>query len=210
MNRQTRPIHVVIADDHPLVRAGVVATLQPHSEFLVVGEAQNGHQLLQLLKGVRCDLLILDLQMDGPSTDRLIPECQRIQPMVKILILSAHVDSSVLAPLRGLGINGFVVKEEAPDSLLQALRVVNSGSSWFSHSVLQMTLTLSQREREVPYGLLTARETEVLQKMKEAKDNQTIADELNVSKQTVRRYATLIYEKLGVKNRVQAIVYCDQ
>jgi len=210
MNSEAKPVQVVIADDHPLVRAGVVATLQPCPEFVVMGEAKDGDQLLRLFQEVRCDLLILDLQMDGPPTDRLVRECQRLQPEVKILILSAHVDSTFLGPLRGMGISGFVVKDEAPDSLLQALRVVSSGSGWFSHTVLSKTLEISQKQRNLPHCLLTPRESEVLRKMKEAKDNQTIANELKVSKQTVRRYATLIYEKLGVKNRVQAIVYCDQ
>lgn len=204
------PIQVVIADDHPLIRAGVVATLQPHPEFQVVGEVKDGEHLLEMLAEIRCDLLILDLGMEGPPTDRLIQQCQRLQPEVKILILSACLEADFLIPLRGLGISGFVVKEEATDNLLQAVRVVISGSAWFSHTVLHKTMEIAQKERTLPQFMLTPRESEVLLKMKQAKDNQTIANELKVSKQTVRRYATMIYEKLGVKNRVQAIVYCDQ
>ena len=206
-----QPLRVLIADDHPLVRAGVVCTLAPFEEFAVVGEARNGFELLELVHECRCELLIMDLDMAGPGPANLIQECQRLQPEIKIMILSSHVEDKYLLPLKGLGIDGYVVKEEAPDCLLQAIRVVASGSVWFSHAVLQKTMEMNEGERVSARALkLTKREAQVLGKIREAKDNQTIADELGLSKQTIRRYATLIYEKLGVKNRVEAIVCSSQ
>lgn len=202
-----RPIKVVIADDHPLVRAGVLATLEPYPEFSVIGLAMSGHGVLSLLQEQSCDLLLTDLEMEGPGITRLIQGCHALQPDLKILILSSHVEEDYLAPLKGLGISGYVLKDEPPECLLQALRVVASGSVWFSHEILQKTLQLSEDARlDLPAQRLTPREKQVLEKIRQAKDNQTIANELNLSKQTVRRYATLIYEKLGVKNRVEAIV----
>ncbi|MCW5872438.1 MAG: response regulator transcription factor [Candidatus Eremiobacteraeota bacterium] len=202
-----RTLQVLIADDHPLVRAGVISTLEPFEEFEIAGQACNGDELLQKVQEVPCDLLILDLEMEGPGPSQLIRACHDLQPQMQVLVLSSHVDEKYLAPLKGLELAGYVVKSEAPDCLLQAIRVVAAGSVWFSHSVLQKTMKLSEEERlGGPLQKLTAREAQVLEKIREAKDNQTIADELKLSKQTVRRYATLIYEKLGVKNRVEAIV----
>lgn len=202
-----RPLQVLIADDHPLVRAGVMATLEPFPEFAVIGQVRNGHELVKMVQERACDLLVMDLEMDGPGVGTIIRTCQELQPALKILILSSHVEESFLTPLKGLGIAGYVVKDEAPDSLLQALRVVATGSVWFSHVILQKTMAISKNDRfDTPVQRLTPREKQVLDKIRQAKDNQTIANELNLSKQTVRRYATLIYEKLGVKNRVQAIV----
>ncbi len=205
-----RPLRLLIADDHPLVRAGVIATVEPFSEFVVIGQARDGHEVLRIVQENSCDLLVMDLDMEGPGVATVIRTCQQLQPELKVIILSCHVDERYLGPLKGLGISGYVVKDEAPDCLLQAFRVVAGGSVWFSHIVLQKTMELSQVERfSSPAQRLTPRERQVLEKIREAKDNQTIAEELNLSKQTVRRYATLIYEKLGVKGRVEAIVCCS-
>jgi DNA-binding NarL/FixJ family response regulator len=202
-----RSLRILIADDHPLVRAGILSTLHPHPEFRVVGQARDGYEAVRMLQQQSCDLLLLDLKMEGPGVASLIETCRALQPELKIIILSSHVEERYLGPLRELGIEGFVEKAEAPDCLLQALRVVAKGEVWFSHIVMQKTLAISEEERFNSYlQPLTRREEEVLAKIREAKDNQTIADELRLSKQTVRRYATLIYQKLGVKNRVEAIV----
>lgn len=202
-----RPLQVLIADDHPLVRAGVMATLEPFPEFNVTGQACSGYEVVKMVQERSVDLLVMDLEMEGPSVVSILNTCQEIQPKMKVVILSSHIEESYLTPLKGLGISGYVVKDEATDSLLQALRVVAAGSVWFSHIILQKTLAISEQNRgEAPFQRLTPREKQVLDKIRQAKDNQTIADELKLSKQTVRRYATLIYEKLGVKNRVEAIV----
>lgn len=201
-----RPLQILTADDHPLVRAGLMATLEPFPEFEVIGQARSGQEVLALLSQKLCDLLVMDLEMEGPQGAMLIRACEALQPEMKIVVLSSHLEEAYLAPLKGLGISGYILKDEPSDRLLQALRVVASGSMWFSHAILQKTMELSQ-DRQLPTAQqLTPRERQVLDKMRQAKDNQTIADELKLSKQTVRRYATLIYEKLGVKNRVEAIV----
>lgn len=200
-------LKILIADDHPLVRAGVAATLEPYPEMSVVGQARSGDEVLDLLGSLQCDLLILDLNMQGPDAETVIRASQELQPDLKILILSSHTEAKYLGPLRESSICGFVLKDEAPDCLLQAIRVVATGSVWFSHAILEKNLELNQQERMVVRAQrLTSREQQVLEKIREAKDNQTIADELSISKQTVRRYATLIYEKLGVKGRIEAIV----
>lgn len=197
---------IVIADDHPMIRAGVKATFQDKLDYQVIGEAANGAQVLTQVRTHRPDMLILDLEMDGEPPDRLIPECRKLCPQLRILILSSHTDAKYLTPLRALGIDGFVLKSEGPDSLLQAVRVVWAGATWFSHDVLAQELAISREERSNPRSRLTHREQQILDLMTVGKDNATIAEELSLSKQTVRRYATIIYEKLGVKNRIQAIV----
>ena len=197
---------IVIADDHPMIRAGVKATFQDKLDYQVIGEAANGAQVLTQVRTHRPDMLILDLEMDGEPPDRLIPECRKLCPQLRILILSSHTDAKYLTPLRALGIDGFVLKSEGPDSLLPAVRVVWAGATWFSHDVLAQELAISREERSNPRSRLTHREQQILDLMTVGKDNATIAEELSLSKQTVRRYATIIYEKLGVKNRIQAIV----
>jgi len=166
--------------------------------------------LLSMLRSFQSDVLLLDIEMpDGPSAG-LIPEVRKCSPSTRIVILSAHTEPRYLQPLRELDIAGFIVKDEAPERLLQAVRVVHGGESWFSHAVSQIFSQLAQAERSNSNGKLTRREQQIFELMQLALDNATIAEQLNLSKQTVRRYATIIYEKLGVKNRIQAIVEADK
>ncbi|MCW5872437.1 MAG: response regulator transcription factor [Candidatus Eremiobacteraeota bacterium] len=196
---------IVVADDHPLVRAGVVAALQERDFCRVVGEAADALQSLQLVERCKPDLLILDLELgcEFPA-ETLIPGCRERHPELKVLILSGHTETRHVLPLRDLGVDGFVVKSEAPDCLTQAVRLVLDGEKWFSHAV---AAAISARSAQPDLlDRLTPRELQVLRLMHEGRDNEAIAQVLGLSKQTIRRYATIIYEKLGVKNRIEAIL----
>lgn len=204
------PIRVVIADDHPLVRAGVAAALSDPEVFLLIGQAKDSKETLELIQKHQPDLLILDLQMDDFRPVELIHSCMQSFGQLRILILSSRSEALDLAPLRDCGIHGFVAKEEGPDCLLQAVRVVMSGQSWFSHRVSRIFQQIREEARISPPPLLSAREREVLQGLVRAKDNQAIADEMQISKNTVRRYITQIFQKLDVKNRMEAVIWVNE
>ena len=203
-------IRVAIADDHPMIRVGGRRTLERDEQFRVVAEAPDGKALLSMVRTSQPDVLLLDIEMpDGPIV-RLIPQVRLCSPATRIVILSAHTEARYLQPLRELDVSGFIVKDEAPERLLQAVRVVHGGESWFSHAASRAFSGMAQADRTNPNGKLTRREQQIFELMQLALDNATIAEQLNLSKQTVRRYATIIYEKLGVKNRIQAIVEADK
>ena len=204
------PVRVVVADDHPLVRAGVVATLNDPDAYLVVGQARNNLETLALVREHRPHLLILDLQMDDYRPAAVIEECLQTFSELRILILSSRSDATDLAPLQHLDIHGFVAKQEAPERLLQAVRVVMAGERWFSHQVSRSFHSLREKARNSPENSLTVREKQVLAALVRAKDNQAIAQELDISIHTVRRYVTQIFQKLGVKNRMEAIVWVKE
>lgn len=199
-------VPILVADDHPLVRAGIVATLKRDGRFQVVAEAGDGDEVLELLKQHHPQLLLLDLKMRTTDPASLILECRRIRPELKVLVFSAYSGFSYLVPLREAGVQGFVLKEEGPASLLQAIRVVLSGTTWYSQGVREK-MTKIIREKPVH---LTPREREVLVALSQGKDNQTVAELLNISKETVRRNLTSIYSKLGVKNRVEAMLWLSE
>ena len=203
-------IRVAIADDHPMIRVGVRRTLERDEQFRVVAEAPDGGALLDVLRTSEPDVLLLDIEMPDGPTARLIPQVRLCKPSIRIVILSAHTEHRYLQPLRDLDIAGFIIKDEAPERLLQAVRVVHHGETWFSHSVAQAFCGMAQADRANSTAKLTRREQQIFELMQLALDNATIAEQLNLSKQTVRRYATIIYEKLGVKNRIQAIVEADK
>lgn len=201
------PSRIVIADDHPLIRAGVAATLRDSEVYEVVGQAKNSHETLMLVSEQRPHLLVMDLGMEDYRPLNLIQECLLRHPSLKILVLSSRVQTTDLTALETSGIHGFVTKEEGPDSLLQAVRLILEGEQWFSHAVSQAFHRLREQFRHSPPPSLTSRERQVLAELVRAKDNQSIADSLQLSKNSVRRYVTQVFQKLGVKNRMEALVW---
>jgi DNA-binding NarL/FixJ family response regulator len=202
----TAPARIIVVDDHPLIRAGVAAALRDKDFCEVVGEAKNGESALPLVANMDPDLLILDLDLGaGLCSSDLIRVARRHQPALKVLVLSSHAETRYLEPLQSCEIQGFVLKSEAPDSLVQAVRLVLSGERWFSHAVSAL-LSRPARSTTSQLDSLTPRESQILRLVQEGKDNQSIADLLCLSKHSVRRYVTTIYQKLKVKNRIEAIL----
>ncbi|MBS2037969.1 response regulator transcription factor [bacterium] len=153
---------VVVADDHPLVRVGVRESLEAQGDFVVVGEARTAEETLEAVRDFRPELLILDLEMPGRLPRPPLQMCREIQPDLKVLVLSAHRAPEYLAPLRSFHLNGFVLKDEAPDSLIQAVRVICEGQTWISGEVRQAFADLAESERLVSRVGLTARERRCL------------------------------------------------
>jgi len=198
-------ITILVADDHPLVRNGVVCTLERSTEVKVVGEAQNFTETLQLIEKLRPNMLILDVEMPGGQADQLTLAARELLPELKILILTAHLDEATIRRLVKVKISGYILKDEAPELLLQAVRTISKGAAWFSQSVAQKMMGLN----DVPEDRvnLTPREKQILKLISQGKDNGTIAQELYLAEQTVRNYASTIYEKIGVATRVEAVVW---
>ncbi len=196
---------IVIADDHPLVRSGVKSTLSRSDEVQVVGEAQDGSETLKMVEQHKPDLLILDVEMPGMPADELTVAARNIVPGLKVLVLTAHEDEASIRRLMKVKISAYMLKDEAPENLLQAVRAISQGAAWFSQSVAHKLMGLSDPEDDLPS--LTPREKQILQQIALGHDNQTIANELSLAEQTVRNYASSIYEKIGVASRVEAVVW---
>jgi DNA-binding NarL/FixJ family response regulator len=201
---------IIVVDDHPLVRKGISETVAACTEFRIVGEAGAGDALLPLLREQPADIVITDLKMPQTIVHELVRDCQALYPDLKFVVLSAYLSTANLQLLRKVNIHGYIVKDEAPASLLQALRVVAEGGQWQSPSVARRLARLSRQDRQPRFDELTPRETEVLKALAQAKDNQAIADMLMISKETVRRYITAIYSKLGVANRIEAVLWAAE
>ncbi|MBN9416947.1 MAG: response regulator transcription factor [Candidatus Eremiobacteraeota bacterium] len=204
------PVRVLIADDHPLVRAGVAATLNDPEAYQIVGQAKNTAETLAMVLEHRPHLLILDLQMEDFRPASLIQQCLEFDALLKVLILSSRSNPDDLAPLQHLGIHGFLVKEEGPDCLLQAVRVVLSGQQWFSQQVSQNLKIMREENRNSALPAFSTREMQVVRELVRGKDNQAIADALQLSKNSIRRYVTQIFQKLDVKNRMEAVVRLNE
>lgn len=198
---------IVVLDPHPLVRTGVKQSLLQGGAAEVVGEAADGRLGLELIAHLKPDLVIMELFVPGVTAAEIVSKAVATHPDIKFLILSSRADAESLKPIRSLPISGFVLKDESPDQLLQALRAIAQGAVWFTSSVAPLFLN---QNREGTKIRLTPREVEVLELVREGKDNAFIAKTLCLTDQTIRNYCYLIYEKIGVTTRTEALIWARE
>jgi DNA-binding NarL/FixJ family response regulator len=201
------PIHVLLVDDHPVVRNGIRGLLEKAVDIQIVGEASNGVDALRLTGEVHPDILLLDMELPDMQGTQVAQQVQRQYPNVKILALSAHDDSFYIKGLLELGAAGYLMKDEAPEAIVEAVRGVAHGDKgWISRQIAaQMTSWVQNGSQDG--AKLTAREREVLRLVVDGKTNQIIAVELSISEKTVEKYVGAIFTKLNVASRVEAAVY---
>lgn len=198
-------MRILTADDHPLVHAGVKALLKPEPTFKHVGEAYDGPQTLAQLAVLKPDIILLDLRMPGASPTELARQVRMTSADVKILIFSAWSELEILRGLSGTGISGYLTKAECSENVLQALRTIRDGATWFSRSVAEKLLSMHLAVEE---QMLSTREREILNCIAQGQTNQEIAREIQLAEQTVRNHVSVIYGKLGVSSRAEAILWC--
>jgi DNA-binding NarL/FixJ family response regulator len=198
-------IRVVLADDHPLIRAGLRARLQEESGIKVVGEVADAEGVIQVCQERRPEVLVLDLNMPGPPATTITEKVGAQLPEVKVLILTAYDDDAFVRQLVAAGISGYVLKDEAPEALVDAVRSVANGGTWFSRPLIAKLLNPSNSRQFTVR--LTPREQELLDLLGQGLDNVRIADRLHLGEQTVRNYLSRLYSKLGVRTRAAAIVW---
>jgi DNA-binding NarL/FixJ family response regulator len=202
----TEPIRIVLADDHPLIRSGLRARLEAEPDLVVAGEAADGDEAQLLCQGGEIDVLVLDLHMPGPPAQATVLFVREHCPGVRVLVLTAYDDDAYVRGLVAAGVAGYVLKDEAPDALVQAVRTVAHGGTSFSQSVMAV-LTHSVRAGEPDQPALSERERELLDLLTRGWDNARLAQELGLGEQTVRNYLSRLYTKLGVRTRSEAIVW---
>ncbi|HET92140.1 MAG TPA: response regulator transcription factor [Chloroflexi bacterium] len=199
-------IRVVLADDHPVTRAGIRAILEKASDIQVVGEAKDGVGAQQLAAELRPDVLLLDLVMPGPRPAEIARWVRAHCPETETLILTAHDRDVYLADVVEAGTAGFLTKEEAGEALVEAIRRAARGEVLFTREQLararQWREEVGQR-----WGSLTAREREVLALVTDGKSNREIAETLVIGEHTVETHVGNLLGKLGVASRAEAVAW---
>lgn len=202
-------IRVLIADDHHVVRRGLLFFLKTQKDIEVVGEAKNGMEAVRLVEELNPDIVLMDLvmpEMDGIEATKQIKACW---PEVQVIILTSFSDKDHVLPAIEAGAAGYQLKDIEPDDLVNSIRQVMHGES-IMHPVATTQLEESLREEEnLPHvkNPLTPREQDVLAELTKGKSNREIASSLFVTEKTVKTHISNIFAKLEVQDRTQAALY---
>lgn len=201
-------IRVLIADDQALVRAGVRMLLQANSDMEVVGDASDGAEAVRLAERHLPDVILMDLRMPRVDGLEAIRRVLAARPGTRIVVLTTFAeDANVYAALRA-GAVGFLVKDDEPERMVDAVRRAHAGEQLLAPSVLRRVVErflVTEEQAAQPTGL-TDREVEVLALVGTGLSNAEIAEELHVGITTVKTHIAAAMEKLGLRNRIQAAV----
>ena len=206
--RMTKGIRVVVADDHPVVLAGIKALIQSTPEIELVGEASNGQEALQLIIAKAPDIAIIDVSMPGLSGAELARRLSQQCPGVKILVLTMHEDRAYVQQLLQVGANGYLLKRSAADELIRAIRVILAGDLYVDPSLASKLLGRVAAGRGPEIGAaLSQREEEVLRLAAQGFSNKEAAAKLQLSVKTIETYRARAAEKLGLRTRAEIVRY---
>jgi DNA-binding NarL/FixJ family response regulator len=195
-----KKIRILIVDDHPVVRQGLVACLERHGDFSVVGEAGDGFEAVTLCRERKPDLVLMDIAMPRMSGLAASEMLRKELPEIKVLILSMHASRECVARVIQCGATGYVLKDTSPENLVLAVGAVCRGETYLSPEIAGMAVEQFVRGtgQEPTGGRLTCREREVLVQIADGWCNKEIADRLGVGVRTVETHRERIMRKLGI------------
>lgn len=196
-------IRILVVDDHPVVREGLVALLEDEPDFQVAGSVGSAEEALTLGAQLRPDVIMLDLELPGMDGVEAIPRLAASTPEARILILTAYdTDERVLGALKA-GARGYLLKGAAGREIAQAIRAVHAGESYLASRVAAKVLTQVRAPRRSTS--LSARERTVVRLVADGLSSKQIARRLSITERTVKFHISSIMNKLGADNRAQAV-----
>lgn len=202
-------LRILVAEDHPLFRKGVISLLSSIPDFEVVGEAATGEEAVARVEELQPDVVLMDLQMPGRGGIEATREILHGSPSVRVLIVTLFEDDdSVFMALRA-GARGYVLKDADEEELVRAIQAVGRGDAIFGPAVAERVLSYFAAPHSAPpqvFPTLTDREREILNLIAQGHPNPSIAKHLSLSTKTVGNYVSNIFTKLQVADRAQAII----
>jgi len=206
------PIRLALADDHPIILDGLEILFRMEKDMQVVARCVNGEEALQAVRQHRPDILILDIRMPGKDGLAVLREMKDEDLPTRVVLLTVALDEEETLEAFRLGVRGVVLKEMAPQMLVQCVRKVHAGEQWLERRsvgrALEKLLSREAGAREVA-GVLTPREIEIVRMLAAGLRNKEIADKLSISEGTVKIHLHHIYEKLHLNGRLELALYAQ-
>jgi DNA-binding NarL/FixJ family response regulator len=217
---ETSPIGILVIDDHDMFRAGLRLLLEPEPGLKIIAEARSGNEALEAARN-SADVILLDLDLGSDSGVDVLAELTKVAPQARILVLTGVLDPKLHLQAICLGAIGIVLKLEAPEMLVKAIRKVHAGEVWLNRTataqaMAELQVRIRKQEQKKPdpdaakIGNLTAREREIVVLIGEGLRNKAIGERLCISEKTVRHYLTSIFNKLELTDRLELMIYAYQ
>jgi len=209
------PISVFLADDHPVVRNGLMLILQAEPEIKVVGQAADGHEAVKRVGKAAPDVVIMDIAMPGLNGIEATKKIRTACPAVRVLILSMHATAEHIYQALQAGAQGYLLKESAGEEVIKAVRALCKGKRYLSEKISETVVNdyLQQRtleKKKSPLASLSEREREILQLAAEGKPSAEIGRILFISPKTVETYRSRLMQKLGISDHSALIKFAIQ
>ncbi|MDP3419940.1 MAG: two-component system response regulator NarL [Thiobacillus sp.] len=209
----TEPQRILIVDDHPLFRKGVIQLIQAAPEFRFVGEAPSGREGIQLARSLHPDMILLDLNMKDMNGVEVLKMLKDDGLDARIIMLTVSDQAEDLMAALQAGADGYLLKDMEPEELMQQLVEAAHGKITISESLTQL-LVASLREKSRPVSLaeaaLTEQESRILDHLIEGKSNKLIARDMGIAEGTVKVHVKHLLKKLNLRSRVEAAVWADR
>lgn len=206
-----KKISVFLADDHKILRESLKLYLSQEPEIEVVGEAADGLEAYSAILALKPDIAILDISMAKLNGLDLCIKLKQEQSNLKVIILSMHKTESYIYKALNIGVNGYVLKDNALEDLMNAIRTVWEGRMFISQDLIEMVVSgyVSEGAKKSTFEseVLSVREREILQMLAEGRSNKEVADGLHISVKTVETHRANIMKKLGLKNIADLVLY---
>ena len=205
---KNRPIKVLLADDHFLVRQGLRSSLSEYSQIEIVGEASNGREALEKAQKLAPDVVLMDINMPEMNGLEATAALRKQGSGARVLALTVHNNKQYILQIIRSGAQGYVLKDTSPDELVRGIKAVQNGEAFFSPSVSGIVLQLLRDEerasaRDGSAAPLTLRETQIVKLVAAGKTNKEIAAELNVNVRTIETQRYQLMRRINVRNAAE-------
>lgn len=201
MTGEAAPLGILVADDHPIVLDGLERVFDLEADLRVVGRCRRTDEVAPKIAATRPDVLVLDLRMPPDGGLAVLEALRGVEAPATVLLTAAIDESEVVEALR-LGTRGIVLKESAPERLVDAIRSVAAGAEWIDPTLLGAAFRALRSDRD-GLEVLTQREREIAQRVAEGLSNRQISERLNITEGTVKIHLHNVFEKLGIRSRLQ-------
>jgi two-component system response regulator DegU len=201
-------ITVVVADDHPVVRKGIIDEIQENERIQVVAEAKDGDEAIEAVRCWSPDVLLLDINMPGAKPAQIMRRVKDLKSGPRVLVLSAYGDLEYVLAMLSAGAIGYMLKDEEPGRICEGILAVSEGKTWLSPDVAASLVQHSIREGPLAKGdELSQREREILVLLAKGHANEEIAETLFIAEGTVKNHVSRIYDKIDVSSRAEAVAW---